>query len=333
MKILIYGAGVIGRIYAAMLCDHNEVSLLARGGNYLSLQKTGIVLRNAITGEQRSRFVRLTQQLAPQDFYDLILVSVRLDQVESIMPALKENVSSPLIMMMFNNPDGMDQLAADLTPKQVLAGFPGYGGKSGEGYTAFIPIKEQPTTIGEMDGRKSSSVKLLTKVFEESGIKTSFSHDIRAWLIAHAVFISCISAALDRENEDAVQLSYKRSSVRIMVNSIREGFFALKALGLPVTPLNLKIIFMIMPVWFSVWYWQHALRGKTGLLAIAPHARAAKNEMQLLAKRMLTKVKTSTIPTPAMNALISGYIGSQGSGKGYPFPREYPLGLGVNKFR
>src|SRR5271163_945702 len=99
MKILIYGAGVIGRIYAAMLCDHNEVSLLARGGNYLSLQKTGIVLRNAITGEQRSRFVRLTQQLAPQDFYDLILVSVRLDQVESIMPALKENVSSPLIMM------------------------------------------------------------------------------------------------------------------------------------------------------------------------------------------------------------------------------------------
>jgi 2-dehydropantoate 2-reductase len=311
LKILIYGAGVIGRIYAATLCGNNDVTLLARGENYLSLEKNGIVLKNAITGKKRFRFVKLTQQLAPDDFFDLIIVSVRLDQVESILAALKENISSPLIMMMFNNPGGMDQLAEKLKPKQVLAGFPGYGGKTGEGLTEFIPIKEQPTTIGALDGKKSSSLKQVKKVFEESGIKTSFSNNIQAWLITHAVFVSCVAAALNGENQDAIDLSKKRPSVVIMVKSVREGLAAVKALGLPIAPSNIKAIFTLMPLWFSVWYWQHALRGKTGLLAIAPHAKVAKVEMQLLAKKILTIVKTSTVPAPCMNELLSEYIDSR----------------------
>ena len=39
--------------------------------------------------------------------------------------------------------------------------------------------------------------------------------------------------------------------------------------------------FLTMPKWFSVLYWSNAMKGKTGTLAIAPHANSARSEMQL----------------------------------------------------
>ncbi|HET7116606.1 MAG TPA: 2-dehydropantoate 2-reductase N-terminal domain-containing protein [Hanamia sp.] len=47
MKILVYGAGVIGSIYAAKLFDaKNDVTLLARGKRYENLQQNGLIIGN-----------------------------------------------------------------------------------------------------------------------------------------------------------------------------------------------------------------------------------------------------------------------------------------------
>jgi hypothetical protein len=54
---------------------------------------------------------------------------------------------------------------------------------------------------------------------------------------------------------------------------------------MPISPTNLKIIFTIMPLWFPVYYWQKAMQGEVGTLAMAPHANKAKDEMKLLAKK------------------------------------------------
>jgi hypothetical protein len=102
--------------------------------------------------------------------------------------------------------------------------------------------------------------------------------------------------------------SAKRSAVAAMVDSIREGFSACKALGMRIRPGNLNTLFLIMPRWFSILYWQVALKGKIGTLAIAPHANAAKNEMRLLAQKVITIVHSSSIPTPALDKLLLSFI-------------------------
>ena len=312
MKILVYGAGVIGNIYAAKLYEAGcDITLLARDKHLENLKQNGVIIKDSLTGKQTTSKVPSTSQLGVTDFYDLIIVTVRLDQLYTVVPVLKNNDVCPLIMLMLNNPENIEQLATELNPKHIILGFPGAGGISQNNIIDYIQIKQQETTIGETSGEISIQIKEIKALFERAGFKVAVSANIGAWLKTHAIFVACISAAIIKENGDSMQLGKKRSSVKIMVKSIKEGFTACKHLGMPIAPANLKIIFMIMPQWFSICYWQKAMQGKVGTLAIAPHANKAKDEMKLLAKKVMTIVHSSSFPTPTLDFLLSSFISSK----------------------
>ncbi len=312
MKILVYGAGIIGSIYAARLFEATgDVTLLARGQRYADLNRNGIILNDVETEKQTIYHVPLTQRLESTDFYDLLIVAVRLDQLNSVMQIIKQNKVSPLIMLMLNNPDDMAHLANELPHKHILLGFPGVGGTHQGSRIEYIQLKQQETTIGEINGNISDCVQGIKILFGEAGFDTVVSTNMPTWLKTHAVFVACVSAAIIGENGDSVQLGKNRASIQIMVKSISEGFSACTQLGMPIAPTNLKIIFAIMPQWFSVCYWQYAMQGKVGTLAMAPHANAAKEEMQLLAKKVLVLVQSSSISTPTLNTLLSTFIQSK----------------------
>lgn len=309
MKILVYGAGVIGSIYAAKLFDaKNDVTLLARGDRFERLQQNGVTLKEQLTGKKVTAHPPLTQQLSIHDFYDLIIVTVRLDQLESVMPDLKNNSGSLLVMFMLNYPDNIQSITDQLKPKHVIFGFPGVGGIFKENAIDFIQIKQQKTTIGETNGEKPETIKKLKSLFKTAGFNVDVNENIQAWLKTHAVFMACISAAIIKVNGDSRRLGKNRNTVKLMVASIKEGFKALKALGISITPFNLKIIFMMMPLWFSVSYWQKAMQDTVGTLAMAPHANAAKAEMKLIAKKVLEMVRPSPVATNNLEKLLSEFI-------------------------
>jgi 2-dehydropantoate 2-reductase len=252
----------------------------------------------------------LTEHLSPADFYDLIIVTVRLDQLDSVKTKLKENTSCRAIMFMLNNPDNLQQLNQEFPDKKIILGFPGVGGTYNNDQTDYVQIKEQKTTIGDIDGNITDLTTEIKEILARAGFKVAVSTNMQAWLKTHAVFLTCVAAAIMKENGDSIQLGKNKSSVQMMVKSINEGFRACQKLGMPIAPANLKIIFMTMPQWFSVWYWQKAMQGKTGTLAMAPHANAAKGEMQLLGRKILDIVHLSSVPTPTLDNLLSTFINS-----------------------
>jgi len=311
LKILIYGAGVIGSIYASRLYESGcDVTLLARGEHYENLKQNGVIIKDVLTKKQTISKVPLTQQLETNDYYDLIIVTVRLDQLGSVIKVLKINSSCQLIMLMLNNPENIDQLVQELKGKHIILGFPGVGGTYQNNVIDYIQIKQQETTVGEINGKPSLHIRPIETLFESAEFKVFVNDNMEAWLKIHAVFVSCVAAAIIKENGDSIQLGKKRSSVKMMVKSIREGFKACKTLGMPISPTNLKIIFMIMPEWFSILYWQKAMQGKVGTLAMAPHANKAKDEMRLLAKIVLTMVHSSSFATPTLDILLYAFINS-----------------------
>jgi 2-dehydropantoate 2-reductase len=312
MKILVYGAGVIGCIYSAKLFSAGaDITLLARGERYEHLKQNGIILNDVLSGKQVQCKVPLTEDFGRSDFYDLIIVTVRLDQLEGVKIKLKQNTASRAIMFMLNNPDNLNQLATEFPNRTIILGFPGAGGTVQNGQINYVQIKEQKTTIGDLDGSITPITKDIEKLFKQAGFKVAISNNMQAWLKTHAVFIACVSAAITKENGNSIQAGKNRSTVQTMVKGINEGFRALHQLGIPILPANLKTIFLIMPKWFSVWYWQKALQGTTGTLAIAPHANAAKAEMQLLAEKVLTMVQASTLSTPTLDRLLEIFINSK----------------------
>ena len=49
-----------------------------------------------------------------------------------------------------------------------------------------------------------------------------------------------------------------------MVKAIREGFKGLQARGIPIVPFKLKLMFLNLPKWLPIFYWQRTLQSKLG---------------------------------------------------------------------
>lgn len=306
---MIYGAGIIGSVYAAKLFEADyQVSLLARGQRYKDLERDGVMLRDAVTGIKTTAKVPLIKELKPSDVYDLIIVTVRLDQLDSAVSDLRSNKTSSRILFMQNNPADIASLKKVLPNKHLIFGFPGVGGTFLGKTIDFVRIKQQKTTIGELDGIESATMTELRTLFESAGFRTEISLKMQDWLKTHALFISCITASIIDAHGDSVRLAKDKNSIRMMVQSIKEGFTALEALGISIEPRNLKVIFVKVPRWFSILYWRKAMRSDLGKLAIAPHAVVATEEMQLVAEKILAIANSSSISTPTLNRLLTSFI-------------------------
>lgn len=180
MRILIYGAGVLGSLYGARLADAGQdVTLVARGRRLEEL-RNGVVLEDARSGARTTTPVRLSSELSPDDAYDLVVVLVRKTQLRSVLPALVASRSTPNVLFMVSNPSGSAELEAALGRGRVLLGFAGAGGTLERGVVryALAPRLFQPTTIGELDGRETPRLCELAAAFRTAG---SPLHSSRTW--------------------------------------------------------------------------------------------------------------------------------------------------------
>ena len=98
MRILIYGAGVIGSLYAALFAKTGyDVSIYARGKRLEVLQTKGLLyLENKSI---RKANVSICSKLADNDIYDFIFLTVRENQLYQALGELKTNKSRCIVTM------------------------------------------------------------------------------------------------------------------------------------------------------------------------------------------------------------------------------------------
>ncbi|MCD4788614.1 MAG: hypothetical protein K8R37_01340, partial [Bacteroidales bacterium] len=115
MKILFYGAGVIGSLYAARCKESGqEVSILARGQRLADIREQGIVLEDVNTGNESITCVNIVEQLNPEDAYDLVVVMMPKNHIPEILPILAANRNTPNVLFMVNNAAGPDEMISAL---------------------------------------------------------------------------------------------------------------------------------------------------------------------------------------------------------------------------
>lgn len=97
-RLLIFGAGVIGSLYALRFAQSGfDVTLLARGKRLDELKRKGLRYNDNGTIKQLS--IKTVEKLADDDIYDFIFVPVRYDQAESALSAIKNNQSKTIITL------------------------------------------------------------------------------------------------------------------------------------------------------------------------------------------------------------------------------------------
>ena len=183
MKILVYGAGVIGTLDAARLQEGgHRVTVVARGQRLADIRRYGLALEDIVGHGRSTTQVDTTERLGPNEQYDIALISVRRDQVANVVPELTANHRIPALIFMLNNPTGSSDLAQALGRERVLLGFPGAGGTRDGHLVRYAMIAQQPTTLGELDGQRTARLHELVETFRQSGFRTTTSRDVDAWL-------------------------------------------------------------------------------------------------------------------------------------------------------
>ncbi len=305
MRILIYGAGNIGVLYAAKLrASGDDVSILARGKRAAEIREHGIVLEEFGSQERTTTRVEVIEQLDPDDAYDLVFVILPKNHVAEVLPILAANRRTPSVMFFGNNAAGAAQMIEALGRDRVLLGFPGAAGIPSEGVIRYVVLAErdQPTTIGELDGSRSERITAAADALRSAGFPVSISPNIDAWLKTHAAEIAPTAGALYMAGGDIGKLALDRDVLRLMLEAIREGYAVLGASGTPITPSSHRV-FRWIPGWLLLKIIPRMLEDPSASIQIG-HALAARSEMRQLADELRALAASASIPTPSMDRLF-----------------------------
>ncbi len=213
MRILVFGAGVIGSVYAAhLLRAGHEVTMLARGRRLADLTESGLVLDNVQAGQREVLPVTAVDTPAPDARYELVLVAVRAEQLPATLPALAGMPDGPDVLV-FGNTAGRSAQLRDALGPRALFGFPAAGGVRDGAAIRYVLIRAQQTMLGEPTGTISDRVQQLRAVLQQAGFPTTISTNIDGWLLGHAAFIVPIAFALYRFDTNPTRLAADRQAL------------------------------------------------------------------------------------------------------------------------
>ena len=308
MKILVYGAGPLGSVFAARLHEGgHDVSILARRQRLADLRTHGIVLHDTSTDQQTLNRVNVVEALAPEDAYDLVLVVMRKNNALDILPILAANHHTPNVLFLTNNAAGPGELVEALGRERVLIGFPGAAGYR-EGHVVYCLTGTDdepfPVPFGEVNGRVTNRTLEVASILTSApGFEAEIRSDMDAWLKCHvALLMPSLAPALYMCGTDNYRMARTRDAVVLSFRAIREGFRVLRALDVPITPARYRVLEWI-PEPLAVQVLQRMLSDERMEVAMVGHANAARDEMKHLADEFLVLVRQSGVPTPAIDRL------------------------------
>ena len=263
MNILIFGAGVIGATYGWQLAQAGHaVTLLVRKGKKAAIDAAGIDIHckdERVKGTHSIDFVfrpAVVEELAAESRFDLILVCVKSNQLEAVLPSLAERAGSADILFFQNNWWGDEKIKAFLPASQYLFGFSRLVGGWRAGDKVECLIFDAPgmgTMLGERDGRLTPRLKKIEGMMREAGLKPELSPDILSWLKFHYVeYLSATGAILQAGSTK--KFADDASLVKDAIVATREGLAVCRARGVnfKAAPGNLKMfglpLFLLVPL-------------------------------------------------------------------------------------
>lgn len=234
MRILVYGAGVQGCQLAHSLAQNkkNVVTLLARGEWKEVIDQKGLTIRHMLQRKTTVDRMQTTDELAPEDVYDLVFVTVQAGQLADVLPILKANRSQYFIFV-GNDPYAQEMLQAMQRPVDKIAfGFQNNAGRREHDRLVSVHMG-MGMTVGGATAPLSGAFRLrLQAAFEGTHYKLTYYSDMDEWLKCHIAFILPVCYVCYACNGDLTRATKQQRAA--ILDAAYEGCEMLKALGIPV---------------------------------------------------------------------------------------------------
>ncbi|NUP62499.1 MAG: ketopantoate reductase family protein [Nonomuraea sp.] len=283
MKLLVYGAGVLGSLFAARMHEAgHDVSLLARGERLTSLRRHGVQLAEGDSPAVRRIPVPVVEH--PDSGYDLITVFVRTHQVEAVLESLAGLEGD--VLFLHNWAAGAQPLGAVIGHERVLLGFPTAAGTMDGDVVRYrkttFMTRRVAMPIGEPDGRTTPRLERIVETFRAAGINAKAEPHMDAWLKTHAAFEVPLGQAVHVAG-GPVELAADPDTVRGMLHLVRQN---LAAMATPPVPRAFAAL-RTLPQGLLVTALRRFLKSPTAVHSGLNHpSPAAAAELALLAEQL-----------------------------------------------
>ncbi len=232
MKILIFGAGVLGCNMANnFFRAGKDVTLLARGKWAEQIKNNGLRIKNMFSPRVSVSRVSVVTELAPDDTYDVIFVPVRYTQLETVIAALKANKTENIVFV--GNNVRARETADCLPEKNVIFGFTNAAGHRESDRVVSVDLHK--ITVGQIKGAPSNE-RLIGEIFKGTKYKAAYEPNMGDYLLCHAAFV--IPAVFACYKTDGALKKLKRNNAYLnrLIDANIEGYRAIKNAGHEILP-------------------------------------------------------------------------------------------------
>ncbi len=280
MRLLIYGAGVIGCWYAVLFSKAGyDTTIYARGKRLALFQKDG--LRYEVKGKIHKADVKIIERLESADSYDFIFLTVKENQVHTALEELSQ-IISPNIVTMVNTIEGYGNWERLSGEGRIIPAFPGAGGSFKDGIlkAALTPYIIQPTTFAEINGCRTERLDKLSKIFKSSRVPYQIVKNMQDWQLCHLAMVVPIADAYYMAGNP--QKAWEEDNImQKTAIQMRHNFQTLHKSGIVLSPKKMHM-FRLLPTWMLRVGLSVVFKSNFGDVFMYQHSMNAPDEMRTL---------------------------------------------------
>ncbi len=289
MRLLIYGAGVIGCLYAALFSKAGyDTTLYARGKKLETFRKNGLLYK--MKSKTYKAEVKIIDILEEDDKYDFIFLTVKENQVHIALKELSLNIS-PNIITMVNTLEPYSDWEELCGKGRIIPAFPGAGGSFDNGIlkAALTPWIIQPTTFSEIDGSKTKRLFKLAELLKKSEIPYQIVKDMHQWQLCHLAMVVPIADAY-YEAQNPKEVWRECEIMAKTAKRLKRNFNLLYDLGITLSPKKMNI-FRYLPIFILKKGLTIIFRSNFGNIFMYQHSINAPDEMRRLHTQFYQYIK------------------------------------------
>ena len=232
MKILVYGAGVLGCNLARNLFRAGkDVTLFARGNWAAEIKQNGLRIKDKFSPRTSVSRIPVVTALAPDAAYDVIFVALRYTQLDTVLDTLRTNRTKNIVFV--GNNVQARALAAALPEKNVLFAFALSAGHREPDRVVSIDLKK--ITIGQLPDTASNK-QLIGQTLCGTKYKVAYEPNMEDYLLCHAAFVMPAAFACYKTDGDLKKLRRNTVYLGRVIDANIEGYRAIRNAGHDILP-------------------------------------------------------------------------------------------------
>lgn len=310
MKILIYGAGIVGCTYGWQLSEAGcDITVLVRPDKKESIEQDGITI-NCSDFRSGTKVVKeivfrpkVIDSLLVDNNFEYIIVTTNNLHLTEILPILKESAGQAHILFFQNMwMDDFYETEKYLSLNQYFFGFPfmaGGGRESNTIYSAISGLKYSHTPLGEIDGSITPRVQKIADVLEKANLKPMLYKQIKVWLITHYAVAAGLSAGIMMAGGGKA-FSSDTKILRHTFKAIREGLEVCSKIGIDSKSEKSNKLYYL-PLFIGTAIAKKVYSNEALCMMFDGHTQHSPDEMQKMLNDIIDCARSNNIPTPYLS--------------------------------